>query len=145
MLAYSARVTARIGESSDKGGNAMRKKTNTWPVIMYPEGVIVGKVASGKNPGGKVRHVAKDGDGNRLGTFDTFNQAERAVIEKARGNSRLKASDIPEDFPVRPLQSADAANAATCGTCGLSWDDSISTSYTPAPSARCPFEYFHRS
>ena len=32
---------------------------------------------------------------------------------------------------------------STCGTCGLSWDDSIVTSYTPAPSARCPFEYFH--
>jgi hypothetical protein len=25
----------------------------------------------------------------------------------------------------------------------LSWDDSIPTSYTPAPSGRCPFEYFH--
>jgi len=32
---------------------------------------------------------------------------------------------------------------ATCGSCGLSWDDSIVTSMTPAPSARCPFEYFH--
>lgn len=34
---------------------------------------------------------------------------------------------------------------ATCGTCGRTWDDSISTStsVTPAPSARCPFEYYH--
>lgn len=32
---------------------------------------------------------------------------------------------------------------ATCGACGLSWDDAIVTSWTPAPSARCPFEYFH--
>jgi hypothetical protein len=33
---------------------------------------------------------------------------------------------------------------ATCHTCWLSWDDSIPTTWTPAPSARCPFEYFHR-
>lgn len=31
-----------------------------------------------------------------------------------------------------------------CGSCGLSWDDSFSTSWTPAPSGRCPFEYFHK-
>ena len=31
----------------------------------------------------------------------------------------------------------------TDGNCGLSWDDSIITSWTPTPSARCPFEYFH--
>ncbi len=33
---------------------------------------------------------------------------------------------------------------STDGNCGLSWDDSIITSMTPAPSARCPFEYFHQ-
>ena len=33
---------------------------------------------------------------------------------------------------------------ATDGACGLSWDDSIITSMTPAPSARCPFERFHK-
>jgi len=32
----------------------------------------------------------------------------------------------------------------TCLTCGLSWDDSISTGWTPVPAARCPFEYFHK-
>ena len=31
----------------------------------------------------------------------------------------------------------------TCGVCQRSWDDSIVTGMTPAPSARCPFEYFH--
>jgi hypothetical protein len=31
----------------------------------------------------------------------------------------------------------------TDGSCGLSWDDAIVTSMTPAPAARCPFEYFH--
>ena len=32
---------------------------------------------------------------------------------------------------------------ATDGACELSWDDSIVTSMTPTPSARCPFEAFH--
>lgn len=31
-----------------------------------------------------------------------------------------------------------------CGHCNRSWDDSIATSLTPAPSARCPFEYQHK-
>lgn len=51
---------------------------------------------------------------------------------------------IPKNFPVRPLKPGQPAkDKATCGHCGLSWDDAISTSYTPAPSARCPFEYYH--
>ncbi len=31
----------------------------------------------------------------------------------------------------------------TCGTCHRSWNDAIITGSTPAPSARCPFEYWH--
>ena len=57
----------------------------------------------------------------------------------------LKLKDIPAGHPVRPLRALQpAGDRATCGTCGLSWDDSISTSMTPAPAARCPFEYFHK-
>lgn len=51
---------------------------------------------------------------------------------------------IPADFPVQPIDAnTDHYGATTCGTCGLTWDDSIVTSMTPAPSARCPFESFH--
>jgi hypothetical protein len=58
---------------------------------------------------------------------------------------------VPADFPVRPLRydskawrAAEATRTlATCGGCGRSWDDGIVTSMTPAPAARCPFEYFH--
>lgn len=32
---------------------------------------------------------------------------------------------------------------ATCGECGRSWNDAAISSVTPAPSARCPFEYEH--
>lgn len=34
---------------------------------------------------------------------------------------------------------------ATCGVCGRSWNDAQVSSWTPAPSARCPFEYDHES
>lgn len=51
---------------------------------------------------------------------------------------------VPEDFPVKVLKPGQHAEVkATCGTCGRSWDDNIITEWTPAPSARCPFEYFH--
>lgn len=32
---------------------------------------------------------------------------------------------------------------ALCLQCGRAWNDARSTSVTPAPSARCPFEYDH--
>ncbi len=60
------------------------RKSNTCPVVMYPEGVIVGKVRSGKNAAGKVRHVAFDTGGGRVGTFDTFNEAKAALETAAR-------------------------------------------------------------
>ena len=51
---------------------------------------------------------------------------------------------IPKDFPVQPIHTdRNGENIARCGHCGLSWNDSITTAWTPAPSARCPFEYFH--
>lgn len=57
------------------------------------------------------------------------------------------AQRIPKDFPVTPIlpgaTQAQGPTVATCCGCGLSWDDAISTGYTPAPSARCPFEVFH--
>jgi hypothetical protein len=52
--------------------------------------------------------------------------------------------EVPAGFPVRPLAEGDpATDRVTCGECGRSWDDAIPTSYTPAPSARCPFEAYH--
>jgi len=35
------------------------------------------------------------------------------------------------------------ADFATCGSCGRMWNDADVTGWTPAPSARCPFEYDH--
>jgi hypothetical protein len=57
---------------------------------------------------------------------------------------RRRLPPVPRDFPVQPLRANQTAIArATCGTCGRSWDDGKPTSWTPAPSARCPFEDFH--
>jgi hypothetical protein len=33
---------------------------------------------------------------------------------------------------------------ARCGSCGRAWDDDKPTGLTPTPSARCPFEGWHR-
>lgn len=52
---------------------------------------------------------------------------------------------IPPDHPVQPLAPDQLVpGRTTCGYCGLSWDDDQPTSLTPVPSARCPFEYFHK-
>ena len=45
-------------------------------------------------------------------------------------------SDVIELSPNDP-------QATVCGNCGRGWDDSVSTSMTPTPSGRCPFEYDH--
>jgi hypothetical protein len=55
---------------------------------------------------------------------------------------------VPRNFPVKPLREGTKAYRAakdllTCGTCDRSWDNAVPTSWTPAPSARCPFESFH--
>jgi hypothetical protein len=44
----------------------------------------------------------------------------------------------------RPAPASFAA-PATCGTCHRTWDDAHVTSVTPTPSARCPFEHWHRT
>ena len=62
---------------------------------------------------------------------------------------KLKVRDIPKDFPVKPfilrrMHKPAPVATWTCGSCGLSWDDGKATTLTPAPSGRCPFEYFHK-
>jgi hypothetical protein len=63
-----------------------KSRINNWPVVMYPEGVVVGKVSSGKDArSGKVHHVAKNADGRRVGTFDSFVEAKDELVKLARG------------------------------------------------------------
>ncbi len=63
----------------------------------------------------------------------------------AKGLASGSKAKIPANFPVKVLRPGQRAkDKVTCGTCGRSWDDAISTSMTPTPSGRCPFEHFHK-
>lgn len=114
-------------------------------------------------------YTFEDADGNEVGSYSTQSGPDAKDYARQYGynvkaneyefadsylvggwcfaNAEAKrATIVPEDFPVRPLTAEEiphAGDAVTCEECGLTWDDSITTSMTPAPSARCPFEYFH--
>lgn len=65
-------------------------------------------------------------------------------LRDERDDFEGELEDVPDDFPVTVLDDDDeATERMTCGECGRSWDDAVVTSYTPAPSARCPFEAYH--
>lgn len=71
------------------------RKSHSVPVIMYPEGVIVGNVRTGKNSSGKVRHVATTEDGARLGTFDMYREAADALLANAKAKRRASKTETP--------------------------------------------------
>ena len=48
-----------------------------------------------------------------------------------------------EDADYETLSSLPSG-WALCGHCGTAWNDDKSTSVTPTPSGRCPFEYDHQ-
>lgn len=81
----------------------------------------------------------------REGARDTVRRAPSADEKKIKRRiQRQAASDVVEVDDVEEYKKEHPdADVATCGTCGRSWDDSISTSTTPVPSGRCPFEYEH--
>jgi hypothetical protein len=43
---------------------------------------------------------------------------------------------------VAPWKPAPAS-FMRCNTCGRAWNDDKPTAWTPTPSGRCPFEYWH--
>jgi hypothetical protein len=102
-------------------------------------------------PGVKGVHVGVTGDKARVSFRDTIQLGD--TIYKGTIVVLVDPEDleyipthkpIPADFPVQPLAPGQTASSRlTCGCCGLSWDDAKSTSMTPVPSGRCPFEYFH--
>ena len=70
-------------------------------------------------------------------------------LADSSGHDPRAMPTVPADWPVQPIDHADIPmidsprDIAQCGECGRYWDDGVSTSMTPAPSGRCPFEYFH--
>jgi len=58
----------------------------------------------------------------------------------------FEAEEISEANGAEPQLDENGKvveDIATCGTCGQSWNDALITGRTPAPSARCPYEYIH--
>ena len=87
--------------------------------------------------------VARAGNGHL--SYKPYRRSSR-VAESRRVSPEAVRRRIPADFPVQPLrpgQNVPDRCIATCGTCGLSWNDCTSTSMTPTPAGRCPFEAFH--
>lgn len=74
----------------------------------------------------------------------TVNSDGTLTVASVHGGEFLATFRI---HPVKELltdeDKRNARDVSTCGTCNRSWDDGISTSLTPVPSARCPFEYAH--
>lgn len=50
---------------------------------------------------------------------------------------------VPGATPRYDDDGREIVDVVTCGSCGRSWNDAASSSVTPAPSGRCPFEYEH--
>lgn len=46
--------------------------------------------------------------------------------------------------PQRDELGRIIVDKVTCGECRRVWNDALLSSRTPAPAARCPYEYFHR-
>lgn len=110
-------------------------------------------------PDGTVEYMVSDGlPGNRTHSESYFTLREAIArfkgVQAAGGFANLhdwgddeedELPPVPEDFEVRVLDDDEnPPGKMTCGICGRSWDDSIGTTWTPVPSGRCPFEYYHK-
>lgn len=55
--------------------------------------------------------------------------------------------DCATPHPATEFRMGEDGNVVedwvTCGECGLTWNDALPTTYTPAPSGRCPNELGH--
>lgn len=56
----------------------------------------------------------------------------------AKHEAIVTDGDVMLDDDGSPIR-----DIVTCGTCGKTWNDALISSWTPAPSGRCPYEYLH--
>jgi len=79
----------------------------------------------------------------------------QTLAEKVKEQRAARIRQLAQIVEERRICEANGAEArhdengnviediATCGNCGESWNDALITSWTPAPSGRCPYEYIH--
>ncbi len=68
----------------------------------------------------------------------------RGQFHQVTGNRFADISGWGERGTVRTGEDGTpVTDIVTCGHCGRGWNDALGTSMTPAPSARCPYEYEH--
>ena len=89
--------------------------------------------------------VLLDPDGqviDTLGCIDGATAEYRQVVQAGMATEILQPWQVGAGRRVDEMgKQVDAW--AVCGHCGRTWNDALSTSRTPAPSARCPFEELH--
>lgn len=126
-------------------GLVVRWEVTDWPgLLRFPAyGVTESRHGGGfgaqrtdayfRGPDGATWHAVNRGD-NDIARCHRVAERKRAAWRTWRG--------------VRYVARGKAAPAGfrdpcTCGTCGRTWDDAHGSTWTPTPSGRCPFEYWH--
>lgn len=71
------------------------------------------------------------------------NKALRRIAELTAILAPIEISEANGATPQKDDYGKTIENWTTCGTCRASWNDALITGTTPAPSGRCPYEYYH--
>lgn len=91
----------------------------------------------------EVYEVAPDGNHGYKGeVFHEHKEAVEYIISVLRGYLPGTTVNVHPNGVIE-ITPGDPA-ASVCGACGRGWDDEVSTSLTPVPAGRCPFEYEHK-
>lgn len=75
-----------------------------------------------------------DADTDRAHADLSREAVEAALLTEPEGSDYLRITAAAVEDMTRPMW---------CPTCRTNWDDAVSTSLTPTPAGRCPFEYQH--
>lgn len=119
-----------------------------WPIVAATVAPVVGARVVVERHWFVVTAVEETGSGEYRATVNGIDPTQPADLGRERAYTVVLPEDAAEPQPetdergVVLLDPADP-RASVCGHCGRAWDDSVSTSVTPTPSGRCPFEHEH--
>lgn len=66
-----------------------------------------------------------------------------AYLTEMDRRARVVSQDVRSTGGTIVADGRTIHDVVRCGTCGRAWDDAVSSSVTPTPSGRCPFEDNH--